>query len=174
MLPASTRLAALALLAAAPAAILVVHMALGRALRERSRQKVAALSAALAAAPVAALLELNARRAGATLGQRPLDAAYAAVVYGAVAYAYFHLFNLGETARRIRILREIHAAGTLRDDALAGAYGSDELVTVRLGRLVETGQVEVRGGRYVLVGAVLYAAARVVQAWRTMLGFGRP
>ena len=170
MAPA-VRLSALAILAAAPCWIFLVHMALSRMLRGRSRQKVAALAAALGALPTGALLEVNARRAAGTLSGHLIDIAYAALVFGGLAYAYFHLFNLGETARRIRILREIYSVGALRTDDLADAYGRDELVTVRLARLVETGQVVVRDGRYVLAGGLLYAAARVVQSWRALLGF---
>ena len=33
------------------------------------------------------------------------------MTYGVLSFGYFHFINLGETARRIRIIREIDAAG---------------------------------------------------------------
>lgn len=167
------RLTHLAILAATPFVIFAVHALLSRLLRERSRQAVAGLSAALASPPLALLLEANLRRGEESLARHPAVASHAVLCFCCIAYAYFHLFNLGETARRIRILREVHVAGILRDGALADAYGRDELVAVRLMRLVETGQVVLRDGRYVLAGRFLHAAARIVQAWRALLGFDR-
>ena len=42
------------------------------------------------------------------LGQILLNA----VIYAALGYCYFHFINLGETARRIRIIRELYDAKT--------------------------------------------------------------
>jgi len=164
---ASARAFELAFLAASPAAILIVHALLARALRGMAPQKVAIVAALLAGPPVvlAALQLANAISAA--------DVLFGVLVYLSIAYSYFHLFNMSETARRIRILRELHTAGALRADQITALYGGDAVVSVRLDRLVGTGQLALRDGRYVMAGRLLYAAARVVHAWRVLLGFER-
>lgn len=100
--------------------------------------------------------------------------AFTGIVYNGIAYAYFHVFNMSETARRIRILLHvlIHNdvnAGNLRDD-----YSPCDMVAVRLDRLEQMGQVA-RGpdGGYRIAGRVLLSAARVIRIWRLMLGLER-
>ena len=46
-----------------------------------------------------------------TPGDALASAAVNVMTYGALSFGYFHFINLGETARRIRIIREIDAAG---------------------------------------------------------------
>lgn len=99
---------------------------------------------------------------------------FCGIVYNGMAYAYFHVFNMSETARRIRILLHvlIHNdvnAGNLRDD-----YSPRDMVAVRLDRLEQMGQVA-RGpdGGYRIAGRVLLSAARVIRFWRRMLRLER-
>lgn len=99
---------------------------------------------------------------------------FSGIVYNGIAYAYFHVFNMSETARRIRILLHvlIHNdvnAGNLRDD-----YSPRDMVAVRLDRLEQMGQVA-RGtdGGYRIAGRVLLSAARVIRFWRRMLRLER-
>ena len=43
-------------------------------------------------------------------------------IYGALGYGYFHFVNLGETARRVRLLRELlDAGGQLTDKVCSNA-----------------------------------------------------
>lgn len=99
---------------------------------------------------------------------------FSGIVYNGIAYAYFHVFNMSETARRIRILLHvlIHNdvnAGDLRDD-----YLPRDMVAVRLDRLEQMDQVA-RGpdGGYRIVGHVLLSAAHVIRFWRRMLRLER-
>lgn len=69
--------------------------------------------------------------------------------YGALGYCHFHFVNLGETARRIRLLRELsEAGGTLSHRDLLTRYGAREIVENRITRLLNSGQVIYRDGRY--------------------------
>ncbi len=96
---------------------------------------------------------------------------YAFIVYNALAYTYFHLFNMSETARRIKILYEIDSAGSLSKEAIPRSYGISEMLSVRLKRLVNMKQLGCKGNCYILAGRLLYFAALIVLAWSRLLGF---
>lgn len=153
----------LVLLCGSPLVFFTCHVLLQRARPGATPQGVALKACALGVLVVV----------GASLVWQPQLTAglYAALVAGAIGYAYFHLFNMSETARRIRILREIHQAGTLPVAAVHGLYEGDELIQRRLERMVTLGQIDLREQRYVLKGQTLYRAAQVVAAWRWLLGF---
>lgn len=94
------------------------------------------------------------------------------LTYGMLGYCYFHFINLGETARRIRILRELHeAGGGLSMDELLKRYNAAQMVEIRLQRLLGTGQIVERGGRY-LIGkpVMLWISQAIVLTKRIILG----
>ena len=96
------------------------------------------------------------------------------LAYAALGYCYFHFVNLGETARRIRILRElIEAGGTLSEAELLARYNAAEIVRVRIGRLLKTGQIVLADGRYVIARRALLVSARIVVMLKR-LTLGRP
>lgn len=69
-------------------------------------------------------------------------------VTAALGYGYFHLNNLGETARRVRILRELlEAGGKLSDAEILERYNAAVMVDKRLHRLTKSGQIQLRDGR---------------------------
>lgn len=72
------------------------------------------------------------------------------LLYGLLSYCYFHFVNLSVTARRIRILRDLARAGAdgLSRDELIAHYGPADIVGIRLGRLLGSGQIVQRDGRY--------------------------
>lgn len=160
--------AALAVLLATPVTCVAVHAALARALRRLAPQPVAML-AAIAGAGVDVAFALGVSPAES---RDAAAVAYALVVALGLGYTYFHFFNMSETARRIRILRTVHRAGTLAPAELEALYRTPDIVRVRLERLVALGQIRDVGGRWVLASRALYAAARVVFWWRALLGFG--
>lgn len=90
--------------------------------------------------------------------------------YAALGYCHFHFVNLGETARRIRLLRELHeAGGGLPHEALLIRYGSREIVGKRIARLVGTGQVVLREGRYYIGNPLVLTIARAMVALKRIL-----
>jgi len=97
----------------------------------------------------------------------------ALVTYGALGYCYFHFLNLGETARRIRIVRELAEAGPagLSKGELLARYNAKTMVEARFARLLNNAQVTERDGRY-YVGrpAVLHMARVLVFMKRLLLG----
>lgn len=108
------------------------------------------------------------------LADRPLEAGlsvfYAFIVYTALAYSYFHLFNMSETARRIKILALLNRYGASGPDRLGSGYGAGEMLEARLERLRSTGQIREADGRYMLDGKALCLAAGAVAVWAWVLG----
>ena len=61
----------------------------------------------------------------------------------------FSFINLGETARRIRILRELHShKGGLDRDEILGLYNAREITENRVDRLLASGQIVMSEDRY--------------------------
>lgn len=72
-----------------------------------------------------------------------------AISYMALGYCYFHFINLGETARRIRLLRELSESGDgLSMDEILQRYNAKEIVENRLNRLLKSGQIIYKDDRY--------------------------
>ncbi len=86
------------------------------------------------------------------LALRPTADAWSALAdllaFLALCYTYFHFANMSYGARRIRLLREIHAAprGLTKDELLA-RYNAREMLDNRLDRLVASRQLRVDAGR---------------------------
>jgi hypothetical protein len=91
-------------------------------------------------------------------------------IFAALGYGYFHFVNLGETARRVRILRELAAAGgTLTREELFRRYNGAEIVRIRLERLLATGQIVLRNGCYCIGNHTLLRMARLIQLMKLLL-----
>jgi hypothetical protein len=95
---------------------------------------------------------------------------YACIVYGCLAYSYFHLVNMCQTARRIHILCQIFESGPLTVEDVRARYTEDQVIAHRLRRLVASGQIREKNGRLCIRSGVLLAAARFTILWRELLG----
>ncbi len=83
--------------------------------------------------------------------------------YVALGYGYIHFLNLGQTARRVRLLRELVDAGEpLSRAELLKRYSAADIVRVRLARLEEGGQVVRRDGQLFIGKPTVLAMARAV------------
>lgn len=97
---------------------------------------------------------------------------FAFLVFNGIAYAYFHIFNMSETARRIRMLLQIRRAGTagLRVQELEHQYSQQDMIEARLDRLVRMNQLSLGSdGRYRVAGNILLWAGRVMSLWRRLI-----
>ena len=92
------------------------------------------------------------------------------MTYALLAYSYFHIFNMGETARRVRMLSELMERGSLSALELKSLYDAAAMLDRRMERLVALGQVRLEGGRVVLKSRMLYRAASVMDWWGRVLG----
>ena len=86
------------------------------------------------------------------------------LTYSALGYCYFHFINLGETARRIRIIREIYDAGEegLSQQSILERYNARQIVDLRLQRLLSKGQIIEREGRYYIGTPVVLLMAQTL------------
>lgn len=159
----------LLILAAAPLWIMALQAFLTRVgFRSVSGQATAMLASAIAALPTGAALwavYLSALK-GPGLWNSAL---YALLAYALLAYSYFHLFNMGETARRVRILIELREHGNISVEELKSFYDAVAILDRRIERLVALGQVRLEGGRIVLSSRRLYWAAVVMNWWGRIL-----
>jgi hypothetical protein len=165
--------ALLAILAASPLLILLTHVVLARVFPRAAPQVVAMGAGLVGALPTGLLVETLALPAPFALLRMPVASTYVAAVYACIAYSYFHLFNMSETARRIRILRELHAAGSLTAEEISRVYSGASVLEARFERLLATGQLEARADRFVRAGWLLYVAACLVRGWRLVLALER-
>ena len=97
---------------------------------------------------------------------------FAFLVFNGIAYAYFHIFNMSETARRIRMLLQIRRAGPtgLRVRELEHQYSQQDMIEARLDRLVLMKQLSLGpDGRYRVAGNTLLWAGRIMGLWRRLV-----
>lgn len=88
-------------------------------------------------------------RSGIALKEFASIAAANLAAYCALGYCYFHFINLGETARRIRIIQELYGAPEgLTETEILKRYNASEIVEKRVNRLINNGQIVFDQGKY--------------------------
>ncbi len=88
-----------------------------------------------------------------------------------ISYCYFHIFNMSETARRIKVLLNVLSGKWVSMKDVGKYYSETDPVSIRLERLEALGQISKDGeGNYCIKGTVLKTAASVVQVLRRILG----
>lgn len=85
-----------------------------------------------------------------------------------LSHLYFHVFNMSETARRIRILVELLTGQNSK------AYSAEHQVSVRIKRLMDLDQVKRVGDIYFIRRGTLWAIARAMAAIEQFLFPARP
>jgi hypothetical protein len=94
-------------------------------------------------------------------------------LYGMVGYGYFHVVNLTVTARRIRILRGIFLAPTApRLADILKEYNAEVMVQTRLDRMLKSGQILQKGGRYHIQPGALLGMTLILRALKLCV-YGR-
>jgi hypothetical protein len=157
-------------------ACLVVHVILARALPGLARPLGILLSVGAAAVGVVGLALFGpAGRLPAAVSPLELAAVWL-LTYVLLAYCYvIGFFNLGESARRIRLLIDLHQAGRrgLTLDEILSTYNARMIVDVRLHRMIRGGQVRQQDGVYYTRSRVMLAAARLL-VWLKIAYLGSP
>jgi hypothetical protein len=93
-----------------------------------------------------------------------------APIYVALSYCYFNFVNLGQTSVRIRLYTEIaERPGGMSASDLVHIYDEKALMRARVDRLLESGDLVERDGRYHLgrrrlvpIASVIFYAKRLV------------
>lgn len=92
------------------------------------------------------------------------------ITYSALGYCYFHFINLGETARRIRILREIYDSNDgLTVQEILNEYNAKQMIDVRLSRFLNNGQVLHKNGRYYVGNPTMLLIAKIIVGMKSIL-----
>jgi len=92
------------------------------------------------------------------------------IIYSSLGYCYFHFINLGETARRIRILRELYESnGGLTLDKILKRYNAEAMVELRLQRLISSGQIILKDGRLHVGKPVLSFISKIIILMKLIL-----
>jgi hypothetical protein len=85
------------------------------------------------------------------------------IIYLCLSYNYFHFINMGETARRIRIIREIYdSPNGLSEKELLKCYNSEQMIDLRMERLLSKNQVILEEGRYFIGNPTMLAIANMI------------
>ncbi len=96
------------------------------------------------------------------------------LLYAGFCYVYFHWNNMGETARRIRMLRELAAAPEgLTFEEMVHRYSAQEILERRLERLSAAGQISETDGRLVLTSRTILLSARLIALAKQIIFGGR-
>jgi hypothetical protein len=97
---------------------------------------------------------------------------YGILTYGGLAFCYFQVFAMTETARRLHILHELYTKKGMTLSQLEAEYGASQMLETRLHRMVEIGQLNYHGAYYTLRSGLLLGVGRVMSFWAKVLGFG--
>ena len=82
------------------------------------------------------------------------------------------MFNMTETARRIKVLLGIHSSKVKKLGDLARYYDTGQALEVRLLRLEKISQIKrLENGTYVLRRRLLYAVSFLIPIFRRLFGF---
>jgi hypothetical protein len=123
---------------------------------------------------VVLLLDYLALPTGIPLRDGVLIALANLLAYACFGYVYFHFANLGETARRIRIMREIDQSpyGLTAEEIIA-RYNAQSIIEKRLGRLLSKHQIIQREGRFFYAKGQVYYIAKMLSAAKRCI-YGMP
>lgn len=85
------------------------------------------------------------------------------ITYVALGYGYFHFINLGETARRIRILRELYSSKTgLSIEKILKRYSARDIFEKRIHRLLANGQILLKNGKYYIGSPIMLLISKII------------
>ena len=92
------------------------------------------------------------------------------VTYFALGFGYFTFVNLGQTGRRIRISRELYESKNgLSAEEMLKRYSAKDIIEKRIKRLIGTGQIIYKGGRYYIGSPVMLFMARTIVAMKLIV-----
>ena len=148
---------------------IVIHLVISRRLvlyrAKALRQKGAIMSIIAGVLPLAGLFIVLETAMG---GKNGLfwRSFYLLGVYFLFGYVYFHVFNMSETARRIRILAHGHREGKVVKEELTQNYTRKQMVEIRIARLLALGELHRRNSNFIIGRGLLLMPARAVFAFR--------
>ncbi|MES2191483.1 MAG: hypothetical protein V4454_15290 [Pseudomonadota bacterium] len=145
--------------------LLVLHALMARFWLARnlqaSPQKATAVMSLALNIPLSAAIVTSGLRLQVPSGELLLALVYGVLAFNSVAYAYFHFFNLSETGRRIRMLLQLLEGEQIVVNDKPPSYSVEAMISQRLVRLLQMGQIVESGGRYRIESRFLLATAKM-------------
>ena len=85
------------------------------------------------------------------------------ITYLLLTYCFFHFVNLGETARRVRILRELRdfREGMSMEEILQ-RYNAEVIFDKRVRRLLSNGQIALENEKYYIRNSTMLFITRII------------
>lgn len=104
---------------------------------------------------------------------------YVFLAYSFSSYTYFHIFNMSETSRRVRMLMAIQNEKTQNLKNLGEIYDERQMIQARLNRLVSLRQIKILEGLYYPKGRIFLWTSLILyfvgllldRPWETMKRF---
>lgn len=92
------------------------------------------------------------------------------LTYLALSYCYFHFINWGETARRIRIMREIYdSGGGLALEDILKRYNAKEIIDKRIGRLINNKQIILHDDKYYIGNSSMLIITKIITSLKKII-----
>lgn len=93
-----------------------------------------------------------------------------AITYLSLSSCYFHFVNLGETSRRIRILRELYDSKEgLSIEEILNLYNAKEIIERRIIRLSNTNQILVKNNKYYINRPIMLLIAKIITIMKIII-----
>lgn len=147
-----------------------IHALLIRLVRKKPYQLTAMLSVLLGNIPVIAVCSIYTSKPEMPIIEKTTAFIYSLIIYNALAYVYFHIFNMSETARRIHILIDLKEGERLTKKEILKRYNVEDIVDNRLNRLLSLKQLKLEDNKYRVNGYFLLIAAKIYNIWVQLLG----
>jgi hypothetical protein len=91
-------------------------------------------------------------------------------IYLCLSYNYFHFINMGETARRIRIIREIYdSPNGLSEGDILTRYNSEQMIELRIERLLSKKQVTLKNNYYFIDNSTMLVITKAMIFLKVLL-----
>lgn len=95
------------------------------------------------------------------------------IIYSAFASFYFNFISLGETARRVRILKELYDCRRgLSLEEILQRYSAEEIIERRIARLISNNQIIYKDAKFYISFPVMTYIVKLISLIR-MIVFGR-
>mgnify|MGYP001458472362 CR=1 FL=1 len=92
------------------------------------------------------------------------------IIYFCFSYCYFNFINMGETARRIRLLRELdESPDGLTWEDMFKRYNAQEIIKIRINRLLSNGQIVLRNERYYVSSPVMLLISKAIVLMKSII-----
>lgn len=152
------------------AACVVTHCVAARLSSLRSPYPCLALGAVAGMTASVASTWIACSRATVAPGDTTALVAMNLLASAAFAFNYFCFVNLAITSLRIRLLGELsHAGGCLSKTALLARYDTSDVIALRIQRLVKSGHIVERNGRFFTGHLHFLAVARIFDYMRWLI-----